>query len=462
MAPSDKPNVIVVMCDQLRAFEVGCYGNDVIRTPNMDRMAEEGVRFELAVSNNPVCTPGRSCLLSGQYTRTCMPYLGNPISMDEFGKPICTPWPVREREHLPDPTMPDAFREAGYDTAVIGKWHVHPAPDVIGFDYSLYPKVNHRHTGQTYVENGGKPFPVDGWSVDYEIENVEKFVSEDRDKPFFLFYSISPPHMPVADAPEEYKTMYSPDEVPLRANVFKDGEMAYNEEWFKIYLWDFLYYSQHLPYTMDLPEGFDLRKLTAMYYGMTTWVDDMLGKLFASLKANGRDENTIVVFTADHGDNLGSHQYFNKSRLIEESIRIPFILRAPGQFSHLENTTQVTQLIDIIPTLLDACGAEVPEQVQGRSLMPIISGECDALADNWCFIEDASREIGIRTPTHLCGMRLDNDERGIESEDDRFYDLRSDPYEMNNLGGSPEQAELAAELKGRLRSWHSETPYLAG
>ena len=137
------------------------------------------------------------------------------------------------------------------------------------------------------MENGGKPQLVDGFSVEHEIEQALQFLARDRDNPFFLYYSISPPHMPLADAPEEYLTMYSPDDVPLRPNVYVDERMAHDEEWFKIYLWDFLYYSQKLPHTLDLPEGFDLRKLTALYYGLTTWVDDMVGRLIAGLRANG-------------------------------------------------------------------------------------------------------------------------------------------------------------------------------
>ena len=315
---NSKPNVIVCICDQLRAFEVGCYGNAVIRTPNMDRLAAGGVRFQHAVSTNPVCMPARSSLISGQYSRTCMGALGNATEADEHGKPIVASWPLQSRVHLPDSTVAEQFKEAGYDTALIGKWHIHSAPELVGFDYTLHPRVNHRHTGQEFVENGGSPRVVDGFSVEYEIENVLSYLDAKRDNPFFLYYSISPPHMPLADAPSEYLTMYEPDEVPLRPNVFLNGRMAHDEEWFRVYLWDFLYYARKLPHTLDLPEGFDLRRLMALYYGLTTWVDDMVGRLMAGLRANGLLDNTIVVFSSDHGDNLGSHHRFNKGLLIEE------------------------------------------------------------------------------------------------------------------------------------------------
>ena len=457
---SEKPNVILCICDQLRAFEVGCYGNEVVRTPHIDRLAAGGVRFEHAISTDPVCMPARSSLISGQYARTCMGELGNVSEIDERGRPIVASWPVGERVHIPDATIGEQFKAAGYDTALIGKWHIHPAPEILGFDYTLHPRVNHRHTGQEFVENGGKPQLVDGFSVEHEIEQTLQFLARDRDNPFFLYYSISPPHMPLADAPEEYLTMYSPDDVPLRPNVYVDERMAHDEEWFKIYLWDFLYYSQKLPHTLDLPEGFDLRKLTALYYGLTTWVDDMVGRLMAGLRANGLLDNTIVIFTSDHGDNLGSHHKFNKGELIEESIRVPLIFHAPRLWEPGVNQSQVAQIVDIMPTVLDACGYAVPAHVQGRSLAPILAADRQQLDENWGFIETGGGEIGIRTPSHLLGLQAGAGGGRLEDSPSRFYDLRDDPFELNDLAGSDRQRQTAGELEGLLRDWHESTPWM--
>ncbi len=473
---NDKPNVIVCICDQLRAFEVGCYGNEAVRTPNIDRLAAAGVRFEHAVSTNPVCMPARSSLISGQYARACMGDLGNAVEIDEQGEAICAAWPVDARVHIPDATIAEQLKAAGYDTALIGKWHIHPAPELLGFDYTLYPRANHRHSGQEFVENGvrasrdapnlrraqpeGRSQVIDGFSVEYEIEQVLHYLAADRDSPFFLYYSISPPHMPLADAPEKYLTMYSADEVPLRPNVFLDGRMAHSEEWFKIYLWDFLYYSKKLPHTLELPEGFDLRELTALYYGLTTWVDDMVGRLMAGVRDNGLSENTIVVFVSDHGDNLGSHHKFNKGELIEESIRIPMIFHAPRLWPASVNHSQVAQIVDIMPTVLEACGCAVPAHVQGRSLAPILSGECRQLEENWGFIETGGAEIGIRTPTHLYGLKVAADNSRLEDKPGHFYDLRDDPYELNTLTGADHQQETAAALRSLLRAWHEKTPWM--
>ena len=141
------PNVIVILCDQLRAFEVGCYGHDVVRTPNIDSLAAEGVRFDVAVTNNPVCTPARSCLLSGQYSRTCCGRLNNSDREP--------PFPQRLR--LVDPTIAECFKAAGYRTALIGKWHVHPAASLVGFDYRLCPRIVHRSSDRSSMPRRRRP-----------------------------------------------------------------------------------------------------------------------------------------------------------------------------------------------------------------------------------------------------------------------------------------------------------------
>ena len=457
----EKPNVIVCICDQLRSFEVGCYGNRSIRTSNIDRLGSEGARFDVAVTNNPVCMPARSALLSGQYSRTCMGHIEND-HMNVDGKGVLEPHDPEYMRgcHLPGKTLAEGLRESGYETAAIGKWHIRPAPDLIGFDYSLLPITNHVHSGQEFRENGGEPRPVEGFSIDYEIESVENYLAASHEKPFFLYYSIMPPHMPVADMPEKYLNMYLPDDVPLRPNVYIDGKLPYSEGWFLTYLWDFMYYHEKAPHTLNLPEGFDLKTLTALYYGATTWVDDTVGRLMRALETNRLAENTVVVFTSDHGDNLGSHHEWNKGLLIDESIRIPMIYWAPGRWRNRVVTSQVAQTIDIMPTVLDICGANIPEPVQGRSLAPVVTGQVSELADTSCFIETPLWMIGVRTPRHMYGLQLDDNGSIIEGCDRWFYDIYRDPFEYSNLLNTGEQRELADALCARLEAWHGDTSWL--
>jgi arylsulfatase A-like enzyme len=303
---------------------------------------------------------------------------------------------------------------------------------------------------------------VDGFSVDFETRRVAEYLHQQHgDLPFFLYYNISPPHMPLADAPEKYLAMYSPGEVPLRPNVYQDSELACDERWFRIYLWDFLYYQEHLPYTEQLPEGFDLRHLTALYYGMVTWVDDTVGRLVAALESAGLAENTIIVFLSDHGDNLGSHQRFNKDTLMEESIRIPLIFHAPGLWKPHTNQAQVAQIIDVMPTLLETCGSESLAGMQGHSLVPILTGAAETVGDGVAFIETSGGQIGIRTPTHLYGVQLAPDLRAVVNDRLCFFDLRSDPYEQDNLAATDVQSALTSELRRRLVEWNRHTPWLA-
>lgn len=455
------PNVILCQCDQLRAFEVGCYGNSVVRTPHIDRLAGQGVRFDLAVTNNPVCTPARACLLTGQYSRTCAGTADNV-----FQDP-----PPQERSRLRDTTIAEAFKQGGYDTALIGKWHTWGHPNLVGFDESIYPCTPHRHYGQQYFENfDTEGFVIDEFTPDFEIARVREYLREHRgndQKPFFLHYNISPPHAPVGpgNAPQWYTDMYPPQDIPLRENVFNDGAMAHSERWFKIYtIWDYFTRWMQKP-TDRLPEGMTLRHLIGWYYGMVTVVDDMVGRLTATLEEFGLSDNTLIVFNSDHGDNLGSHQLFNKQCLYEESIRIPLVLRLPGVIEPQTNCEQIAQTIDIMPTILDLCGLTVPASVQGRSLKTVLAGDAQTLEDNVAFIEtDAiffERPcIGIRTPTHLYSMKLGEDLRRIEDDAFWFFDMRQDPWQANNLIETGEQRDVAAELKDRLRTWNQQTPWL--
>jgi choline-sulfatase len=289
--------------------------------------------------------------------------------------------------------------------------------------------------------------------------------------------------MPIgpAEMPDRYVSMYDPASLPMRGNVFRDGAMAYDAKWFKVYrVWDYFWrvwgagwhaepeygYPEavgELP-SDALPEGFDLRDLTALYYGATTCVDDLVGRLVDALAANGLAENTILLFTSDHGDNLGSHHLFNKDCLYEESIRIPFIVRYPAGIAPAENGAQIAQLVDVMPTLLDLCGLEVPGSVQGQSLAPVLRGEGEALPGNAAYIETPPFHfgrpcVGVRTPTHLYGAYL-SAERGEMAELWGFYDLRDDPLQERNLIETGAQAECACELHAQLAAWHEGTPWL--
>jgi arylsulfatase A-like enzyme len=450
-SPRKKPNVIIVFADQLRKHAVGCYGNDFVRTPNIDALAANGMRFDHGISNCPTCVAARSNLLSGQYARTCVGSKLNEV-VSHVGRD--------DRKKFKDTTLAEEFKKMGYKTAQVGKWHVDTRPSLLGFDESLI--VGKIFTKGNFWKNEGQSYDVDGFTADHEIDAVNNFIKDNKDEPFFMYYNITSPHMPILDVPYQYSHMYNPGEVPLRQNVWKNGKLPYNEYWFHIYLWLHGWGIDYKPTTAKIPPGFSLRDVAALYYGSVTWVDDLLGSMMNTLKQNGLENDTIVIFSADHGDQLGSHHLWNKARLYEESINIPMIYSCPGRIKKGVNTTQTATLIDVMPTLLGLCGANIPQNVHGQDLTPILKGEKRTLDQDYAFVETSYGKIGIRTPTHLYGASLDKDDREIENIRYRFFDIENDPYEKNNMVNTSEQKGVADELRDKLIAWEKNTPRLEG
>lgn len=460
------------MCDQLRAFEVGCYGNEVIRTPNIDRLADGGVRFETAVTNNSVCTPARSCLLSGQYSRTSTGMVHNTSENPGNAK----------RVRLLDATLAECFKAEGYTTSLIGKWHIDPQPQLVGFDEAVYPRIEHLNYDQTYYEPGKKPVVVHEFGPWWEFRRVEGFLKRNKSNPFFLFYNISPPHGPIGpkQMADKYLAMYKRDQMRLRPNTVSahmtamdqignkitdpESRRANAQWWFNVYtsadFWWRYYKGRPAVEEDKVPDGFDLRDLTALYYSATSCVDDMVGGLMRCLSENGLTDNTIVVFLSDHGDNLGSHGWFNKDILLEESIRIPMIVHWPAVLAPYVNNKQIAQIIDIAPSLLDLCGLDIPVRTQGRSLAAVLRQETDVLDDNVAFIETDSWQLGIRTPSHLYGIQLDPKTRRVLDDRLYFFNMETDNYQENNMAKTNKESSTAELLRTRLIEWHETTEWL--
>jgi arylsulfatase A-like enzyme len=455
---SPRPNIILCTCDQLRAFEMGCYGNPLIRTPHLDLLAAEGARFDLAITNYPVCMAARSILLSGQYNRTCTGGVSNVSSPPgRHGEIYLPQYPYQGRPHIKERCLPELLQEHGYRTAAIGKWHIHSWPQDIGFDHYLIPRVHHCHAGQSFTENGGPEFVPDGYSVDFEMDRVESFLRQRRDsaQPFFLFYNISPPHCPLADAPDKYLSMYRPEDIPIRPNVDLHAPIPNQDHHFKVYRWDFRYYNLRLPYTWELPPGYGLRHVIAEYYGLTTWVDDTVGRMLTTLEQSGLAEDTIVIFTSDHGDNLGSHGLVQKGSPNEEAIRIPLLVRWPGAIPAGQVIRErVAGLADLAPTLLDLAGVGIPAHMHGQSLGAPLMGEGGAPVEPHAFFE-TPKGTGIRTPQFTYFLPWGERERVLGQSPSWFYDDVADPYQLHPLG----QVQ-GIELDARLREWDRTTPWM--
>lgn len=449
------PNILLILADQLRPFELGCYGHPVVETPHIDRLASLGTRFEVACTPNPVCTPARSALISGQYGRSCIGMLG------------CCGEPNDRRNKFPDTTLPELLNvgDPGYETFLCGSWHLDPNPLRLGFERAFYPNVLHRNSGQTYHDGTGRSWVVEGFAPRAEVAASCDFLHTSRERPFFLYHNCALPHMPYADVPEDYQARYAPAQAVLRPNVFRDGHPYHDNEVFNIYWGDWMYYSHPNEHIVPpLPPGYDLKALSAHYYGMVRAVDEQVGTLLACLEATGQLENTIIVLSANHGDNLGSHWLWNKISVNEEAIRIPLLVAWPGVLPPQVVTSQVASLVDVAPTLLALAGRPLPAHLQGRDLSPILRRQAECLDDGAAVIENLFGEIAIRTPHHLFAMmtrtRADSPRREITEPESLFYDLRSDPYQFNNLAGSSEQREVAVQLGQRLRQWDHNTPWM--
>ncbi|MBI4578770.1 MAG: sulfatase-like hydrolase/transferase [Planctomycetes bacterium] len=445
-----RPNVVILFPDQLRWVEVGCYGHPVVKTPNIDRLAAGGVRLTHAFTNWPVCSPARSVLLSGRYAR-CNGVFSNQDNEAEAGRPTNR-----------TTTIAEAFKAAGYTTALIGKWHLRPTPATLGFTESLRPRMRHRYFKQTYYKNEGTPYVVEDYSPHHETKAAVQFIREHRDRPFFLYLPYGPPHMPVSEMPENYRRMYDPARVVLRDNVWEDGKLAYNENWFKIYMWDFQYYDHKDTFPEQLPTGMTLRELTALYYGQITAVDDCVGQVLDAIRHAGIEDDTIVLFTSDHGDMLGSHQAFNKGRHYEEAIHIPMIFRYPRQLKPAVVDAQVASLVDVMPTLLELSGVPIPEAVQGASIVPVITGRQPTVGENAAFIETGLAD-GVRTRRYVYyNQRMPKRPMAFGDKPDpggeHLFDVDKDPFELHDLAADPANQDVLADLRNRTDAWLKRAP----
>ena len=441
-----KPNIIVITADQLRPYELGCYGGKVIQTPNIDRLAKQGAVWETAITNFPVCMAARSVLISGQYNRTAtggktnVAYPGRP---GDFNMPE---YPYPRRPHLPNQTLPERLKQAGYQTQTIGKWHIHSWPDDVGFDNYLIPRVHHAHSAQVFSRNGGPEFVPEGFSVDFEAAEAQKYIHEnkDNDQPFFLYYNISPPHCPVADMPKKYLNLYQPDEIILRENT-DESRIENKDYWYKVYRWDFRYYSLQLPHTQTLPEGYNLQHLAAEYFGAVTWMDSAVGKVLDAVEQAGLQDDTIIIFTADHGENLGSHGLVQKGTENDESIRIPFVMAGPGVKSNHLIQDSVASLLDITPTLLNMIDESVPEHFHGQSLHFEAQGGADS--GKLAFFE-TTQGFGLRSPQMTVYAKVDETGQMDESPSTVYHNI-DDPFQYTNLTEQGQSSLLFQALQQR-------------
>jgi arylsulfatase A-like enzyme len=427
-----RPNILFVFADQLRYTALGSSGNPVVRTPHLDRLASEGVVFEQAFSNCPICSPFRGTLLTGKYPHK------NGVVDNEY------------RLFPGQDTLPRVLGQAGYRTGFVGKWHLGYGPYTEdkrhGFDYLAANNCIHDYYKVRYHENERGPITVDGWAPDDEtslgIRFMQDHVRRGDDSPFMLMLGWGPPHWPYKQYPDEYN-VYDPAAVDLPKNV--PVQMA-----------DFA------------------RREIAHYYGNVTGLDAQMGRLLESLDRLGVAEDTIVCFTSDHGDHLSSHGYgkpmdqwmhhsmrASKATPYDESIHIPFLVRWPAAIEPGRRTSALFSAIDMMPTLLGLCGVESPAGVQGSFLSHELTGG-EGTARDSVYLQILGPGWPHRGPWvgFWRGVRTDRWLYARWHADEReplLIDLTEDRWEMRNLAGQPDHAATQRQMEARLRQWIAET-----
>ena len=408
-----RPNILFIFPDQWRAQSLGCLGNPDVRTPHLDRLAAEGILFRQTFANTPVCCPARASILTGKY-----PHKTGMLAND-----------LRLRES--ETTLAELLRQAGYRTGFIGKWHldggkrepgyVPPGERRQGFDFWAANECSHAHFNNKYFRDGPAPillgkFEAEGWT-DLAMEFLRGQQDKD-DQPFFLMVAMGPPHDPYG-APAEYMRIYDPNKIRMRPNWVEGVKGGGRQE-------------------------------IAAYYAAITAIDDQVGRLMQALQELSLADDTIVLFTSDHGDMLGSHGQRLKRKPWEESIRVPGILRYPRRAPGGRQLDTILTHVDLAPTLLGLCGAQVPAAMQGRDLSRLVLGQKQTEPDS-AFFQIFVPYQGDGTPWPWRGVRTRRYMYArTEKEPWVLYDLEQDPDELKNLAQDPAAAPVRAEMEKRL------------
>ena len=442
-----QPNILFILSDQFRAM---CLEDDPVRTPHLDRFAETSITLTQAVSAYPVCSPHRAMLLTGQHPSRN----GVPINVNSANQAMM-PDGVGLRDGLP--TWASVLNENGYRTGLIGKLHTEPVrlpEDEIhgegrrpedgkvwdswspfnrrfGFEFWYsYGCCDHHLTPHYWTTDAPREqrTDVDQWSAEHETDVAIEFLENTpQDRPFALFLSWNPPHQPFDelpdDAPLEYYESMSAGELLVRENV---------------------------DHTSDV--GREAADIAPMYFAAVERIDAELGRVTAALERLGLEEDTIVVFTADHGMQLGSHDLLYKNVPWDESKRLPCLMRIPGQGKR--ETPAIFTSVDIAPTLIGLAGHgdAIPEEMQGRDLSPLLRGSGDvdeneaSLYYRWPLPSDASSARGLLT--HQWKYIVTRDGDGACSS--TLLRRQGDPYEIHPVEDSEVEAALADRLLQEL------------
>jgi len=462
MAAKRKPNLILFLPDQQRADTLACYGGIKVHAPNLNKLASESVVFERTYVTHPVCTPSRSSLMTGTWPHT------NGCTRNSV--------PLDRRFRV----FPELMEDRDYRTAYIGKWHLgEEGPAARGF-HQWISTDDHGDYTNFLISNGITPdkqnsrfselaisnLPLDLSRPKFLEKHARKFIEEHQRDPFILVVGFVEPHSPYngplnnehpLDQVELDLTATLPEgeDIPLRYRLMREWQQA-----------EAVLDRERLPTQLFFgitPKEY--RSIKQRYLGLVTLVDQSIGAILECLERFSLAENTIIVHTSDHGDNLGAHHLFGKETMFEEAARVPFLVRLPGQ-TRSKTIQQPVSHIDFVPTLLDLLGQPNHPQCAGKSLLPVINE--DAAAGN-VFLEWAPNRTKVKKGSRLARRRaikraVDESTRTIVTADgwklclrdkdlNELYNLKEDPWERCNLYSDRQCASVISRLAGEIHRW---------
>jgi arylsulfatase A-like enzyme len=468
LAAAPRPNILFIMSDDHAAQAISAYGSKVNQTPNLDRLAAGGIRFDNCFCLNSICAPSRATILTGKYS-----HLNGVPNFNRFDGT--------------QPTVAKYLQKAGYYTAMIGKWHLESDPT--GFDRWCVLPGQGAYFDPAFLEPGGRRV-IKGYATDIITDlTIETLKQRPADKPFFLMCHHKAPHR-AWEPDAKHKAMFANKQIPEPANlrdnydtrtdaireceqkVFSDmtrrdlkleppAELTgpARNRWLSV-----------KPTQVELEVGGKKQTLTGEalnawkyqrymqdYLACVQSVDDNVGRLLDFLDQSGLATNTVVVYTSDQGFFLGEHGLYDKRFMYEESLRMPFLVRWPGTIKPGTVQTELAINADFAPTFLALAGETVPADMQGRSLAPLLKGEHPAdwrTSFYYRYYHDPGdhntrAHFGLRTRTHKLIYFWTKNQW-------EMYDLAKDPGEMRNLAGDPAHKELLAQLKTELRRLKQE------
>ncbi|MCY4327479.1 MAG: sulfatase-like hydrolase/transferase, partial [Rhodobacteraceae bacterium] len=437
-------------------------GNPDVKTPNLDRLALEGVCFDEAFTSYPLCTPFRASLLTGKYAHQAGLYSNHfPINTDQ-------------------PSLAPSLNATGYKSGYIGKWHLYggPKPGFVppglarmGFDHFVGYNRGHYYMNAIFYRDTDQPYRCKRYEPDFQTDHTIEFMESavEAGDPFYAYVCFGPPHFPM-DMPEHWRCMYDPDKITLpngtpnpelqkrraqeRTHLDYDGDDRFGER-SKV--------EQIEGQDPEIETEGQIRKFVAEYYGMISNVDWNVGRLLNWLDAKGLSNDTIVFFFSDHGDMLGQHGSYCgiKRQAYRASAHVPLLVRYPARFAKDKRVDSLVDVaVDTMPTLLETCGVEIPEGVQGHSYLTLLQGDDAPIRDHVQF-ELMKADFGGRPERHV------KPERGIRTKDwlyvrkqDRplyLFDQCADRGEIMNLVDNPAYTQIQAELDTRVLKNMKET-----